>query len=79
MRICTTPQGDTYVGYSDLMTIEEWETYLNNGTTPVPARVKALGGRKYRGKAFGEGFVFPRETERSLEQKAKAMFPQLFE
>lgn len=79
MRICTTPYGQTYVGYSDLMTIQEWETYLENGTSPVPARVKALGGRKYKGKKYGTGFTFPRETETSLEKKAKEMFPQLFE
>lgn len=79
MRICTTPHGQTYVGYSDLMTIQEWKTYLDNGTSPVTARVKALGGRKYKGKKYGIGFVFPKETEQSLKEKAQKMFPQLFQ
>lgn len=84
MQIHTTPQGYTYVGYSQLTTIEEFQNEIDCifASKPYPriaqARAKALGGQKYRGKRFGGGFIFPHETEDSLRKKAKKLYPQLF-
>lgn len=84
MRIATTPQGQTYTGFSDLLTIREWDDYVQakfqGRAYPNYAeqRAKALGGRKYKGKKFGKGFIFPHHTEQSLKKQAQEMYPQLF-
>lgn len=86
MNIATTLLGHTYIGFSDLMTSEELSRYIvfndlnaiaDSIEKIVAERAKQLGGKKYRGKYFGPGFIFPNETESSLKEKVIKMFPYL--
>lgn len=81
--ILTTVNGHTYIGYSNLLTLEEWDKEMSarfKGQIYEPKayyRAKALGGQKYRGKKYGAGFVFPNETPQSLKAKIKEKYPFL--
>lgn len=83
MKIDTLRDGTTYVGFSFLMTSEEWRLYckgMYKQADDIPyERARKMGGM-YTASCdeHGRGFIFPKETPESLEQKAKSMFPWLF-
>ena len=90
MKIDTLRDGTTYVGFSFLMTTEEWSqcckwmfNYAEGGDPDAESipyeRARMMGGI-YTGSCYehGPGFIFPNETPESLEQTAKSLFPQLF-
>lgn len=89
MNISTLRDGMTYVGFSCLMTTEEWSQYCKwmfnhaegdpNAERIPYERAEKMGG-EYTGSCYehGPGFVFPNETPESLERTAKSLFPWLF-
>lgn len=87
MRIAVLKSGRTYVGVSDLMTVEEWSEYVDSLFDPTKdksiqglagKRAKSLGGRRVKSTPeHGPGFVFY-QTPDELEKCARAMYPQLF-
>lgn len=87
MRIAVLKSGQTYVGWSDFLTCEEWSEHCDwmfdhaKGESMqfvVTSRAKRLGGTA-TGSCFehGPGFIFPYETPESLNEKVKKLYPQL--